>query len=158
MSERNDPPPTDRRDFLGMAAFWTTASTLVFAALGIARMPKPGVMPGQSSAVKIGMPGDFPVTSEPVRVAGQNLFVLHDAEGFCAVSAICSHLGCIVAATPEGFACPCHGSRFNGEGRVTQGPAPSPLQWFELSLAPDGQIVVDTKKTVPVGTKVPLVG
>jgi hypothetical protein len=34
-----------------------------------------------------------------------------------------------------------------------QGPAPSPLAWFELSLAPDGQIVVDTRKAVPVGTR-----
>jgi len=36
---------------------------------------------------------------------------------------------------------------------VVRGPAPSPLMWYELSLAPDGQIVVDTRKAVPVGTK-----
>jgi Rieske Fe-S protein len=36
---------------------------------------------------------------------------------------------------------------------VVRGPAPSPLAWYELSLAADGQIVVDTKKVVPVGTK-----
>jgi cytochrome b6-f complex iron-sulfur subunit len=143
----------NRRDFLNTAAWWTTAGTLAFAAIGIARMPKPGVFPGRLSAMKIGPPGDYPVASEPVRVSGQNLFVLHDHEGFSAISAVCSHLGCIVAATPEGFACPCHGSRFAHDGKVTQGPAPSPLNWYEMSLAPDGQIVIDTKKTVPVGTK-----
>lgn len=155
MSER-DEASDDRRDFLGDAAKWTTAATLGFAALGIARMPKPGVMPGKSSEIKIGPLGDYPVSSDPVRVAGQNLFILHDLEGFAAFSAVCSHLGCIVSATLEGFACPCHGSRFARDGKVTQGPAPSPLSWYEMTLAPDGQIVVDAKKTVPVGTKFPL--
>jgi cytochrome b6-f complex iron-sulfur subunit len=143
----------NRRDFLDRAAWWTAAGTLGFAAVGIARMPMPGVLPGKSSAVKIGPLGDYPVGNEPVRVPGQNLFVQHGQEGFSAMSAVCSHLGCIVAATPEGFACPCHGSRFGRDGKVTQGPAPSPLSWYEVSLASDGQVVVDTKKTVPAGTK-----
>ncbi|HKB38810.1 MAG TPA: ubiquinol-cytochrome c reductase iron-sulfur subunit [Gemmataceae bacterium] len=145
--------PQERRDFLARAAFWTTAGALGFAALGVARMPKPGVLPGQSAAVKIGPPGEYPVSAEPVRVPGQNLFVLHDADGFAAVAAVCTHLGCIVSVSPDGFECPCHGSRFARDGHVVRGPAPSPLVWFELSLAPDGQIVVDTKKPVPVGTK-----
>ncbi len=143
----------ERRDFLGQAAFWTTAGALTFAAIGIARMPKPGVLPGKSSAVKIGTPGDYPVSDAPVRVPGQNLFVVHDAEGFGAVSSVCTHLGCVVAATPEGFNCPCHGSKFARDGRVVQGPAPSPLTWYEIELAPDGQMVVDSRKIVPVGTK-----
>ncbi len=145
--------PQERRDFLAGAAFWTTAGALGFAALGVARMPKPGVLPGQSAAIKIGSPGEYPVSAEPVRVAGQNLFILHDAEGFAAVAAVCTHLGCIVSASPDGFECPCHGSRFARDGRVVRGPAPSPLVWFEMSLAPDGRIVVDTKKPVLVGTK-----
>ena len=148
--------PQERRDFLASAAFWTTAGALGFATLGVARMPKPGVLPGQSAAVKIGPPGEYPVSAEPARVPGQNLFVLHDAEGFAAVAAVCTHLGCIVSATPDGLECPCHGSRFARDGRVVRGPAPSPLVWFEISLGADGQIVVDTKKTVAVGTKVAL--
>jgi Rieske Fe-S protein len=147
----NDTPP--RRDFLARASFWTTAGALAFAALGIARMPKPGVLPGQSSQVKIGPPGEYPVSRDPVRVPGQNLFVIHDDEGFGVLGAVCTHLGCIVAAEPDGFACPCHGSRFGRDGKVVRGPAPSPLAWYDLSLAADGQIVVDTKKLVRVGTK-----
>jgi Rieske Fe-S protein len=153
MSEPHAGETPQRRDFLTLASFWTTAGALAFAALGIARMPKPGVFPGQSSQVKIGPPGEYPVSRDPVRVAGQNLFVLHDDEGFGVLGAICTHLGCIVAAEPDGFACPCHGSRFGPDGKVVRGPAPSPLAWYELSLAADGQIVVDTKKQVPVGTR-----
>jgi nitrite reductase/ring-hydroxylating ferredoxin subunit len=147
------PEPAERRDFLGLAAFWTTAGALGFAALGIARMPKPGVLPGGSARIKIGLPGEHPVSSEPLRVPGYNLVLLHDEEGYAAVGTICTHLGCVVAPSAEGFECPCHGSRFARDGKVVQGPAPSPLLWYELSLAPDGQLVVDTKKTVPVGTR-----
>ena len=152
MSEQSE-KQAHRRDFLAEAAFWTTAGTLAFAALGIARMPKPGVLPGKSSLLKIGPPGDYPVSSDPVRVPGQNLFIIHDEHGFSALAAICTHLGCIVAPEADAFACPCHGSRFARDGRVVRGPAPSPLRWFELALAPDGQLVVDTKKTVAVGTR-----
>lgn len=145
--------PEDRRDFLNSAAFWTTAGALGFATLGIARMPKPGVFPGQSSEIKVGLPGEYPESSEPQRVAGQNLYVLHDASGFAVVAALCTHLGCVVAPAGDGFDCPCHGSHFARDGRVLKGPAPSPLTWYELSLAPDGQMVVDLKKPVALGTK-----
>lgn len=155
MSESTDAVP-ERRDFLASAAFWTTAGTLGFAALGIARMPKPGVFPGQSSLIKIGPPGEYPVSSEPIRVPGQNLYVIHDDQGYGVLAGVCTHLGCVIAATPEGFDCPCHGSKFARDGKVVQGPAPSPLVWYEVSLAADGQMIVDTKKTVPVGTKFPL--
>lgn len=153
MSERNEQAADNaRRDFLSGAARWTTLGAVGMAAVGLSRMPQPGVLPGPSSTLKIGAPGDYPVSDEPVRVAGQNLFVLHRADGYAVVSAICSHLGCIVAATPDGFECPCHGSRFGKEGQVARGPAPSPLKWFEIGLSPDGYLVVDTHKTVPAGT------
>jgi cytochrome b6-f complex iron-sulfur subunit len=152
MSDRTE-AGEPRRDFLGKAAFWTTTGALGFAALGIARMPKPGVLPGGSARIKVGLPGEYPVSNEPLRVPGYNLVLLHDEEGFAAIGTICTHLGCVVSATGEGFECPCHGSRFGKDGKVVQGPAPSPLLWYELSLAPDGQLVVDTKRTVPVGTR-----
>jgi cytochrome b6-f complex iron-sulfur subunit len=48
------------------------------------------------------------------------------------------------------FLCPCHGSQYSGDGGNVSGPAPKPLAWYHLSIAPDdGQLVVDL--ALPVG-------
>lgn len=41
-----------------------------------------------------------------------------------ALSAVCPHLGCGIAATSGGFACPCHDSGFDSAGEVQRGPSP----------------------------------
>ncbi len=151
--KRDEAAQPARRDFLTTAAMTVTAGTMAFAGIGIFRMPKPGIMPGRSAAIKIGAAGEFPVSSQPVPIGGRNLFILHQADGFCAISAVCTHLGCVVAPSATGFDCPCHGSKFSEDGSLIQGPAGSPLAWFEMSQAPDGQLVVHTNRSVKVGTR-----
>lgn len=39
----------------------------------------------------------------------------------------CTHLGCTLNATGNGFSCPCHGSQYDAEGKVLKGPADRPM-------------------------------
>jgi len=64
---------------------------------------------------------------------------------FFALSAVCTHLGCITrwVEDEEIIACPCHGSKFNRDGGLLQGPAPRPLRRIAIRLE-DGELIVDT--------------
>lgn len=53
----------------------------------------------------------------------------------------------------DGFCVPgADGSRFDQDGNVTGGPAPKPLPWFQVTLAPNGEIEVDKDKQVEPGS------
>ena len=62
-----------------------------------------------------------------------------------ALKAVCTHLGCTPnwLSTEEKFKCPCHGSGFYASGINFEGPAPRPLERVRISLADDGQILID---------------
>ncbi|UUU33776.1 FAD-dependent oxidoreductase [Streptomyces sp. CA-210063] len=66
-----------------------------------------------------------------VRVGGHHCAVHRDDDGTLhSVSARCTHLGCLVAfnRTERAWECPCHGSRFDPDGRILHGPATKPLE------------------------------
>lgn len=62
----------------------------------------------------------------------ERLALMRDEGGFYALSLVCTHLGCTVTVTEEMISCPCHGSRFDRQGKVEQGPANEPLRRLEL--------------------------
>jgi cytochrome b6-f complex iron-sulfur subunit len=144
--------PKRRRDFLGLAALWSALGTLVVAAFGALRLPMPAVFPESNPKVKIGLPDEFSKGSATY-LSELSLWVFRNDLGeMYAMSAVCTHLGCIARRQENGqFLCPCHGSKFTANGKVIAGPAPSALNWLEMSVAPDGQIVVDKMRTVRSG-------
>jgi cytochrome b6-f complex iron-sulfur subunit len=149
---RLDPEPVSRRDFLGLASLWATAAALLFGLFGMARLPKAAVLPSPSKKFRVTLP-DSLAAGEPFIPPGRPVAVFRDAEGVYAISAVCTHLGCVVKPTAEGFECPCHGSRFARNGGVTKGPAPRALPWLQVT-SKGGTLYVDEGTTVPPGTKV----
>jgi cytochrome b6-f complex iron-sulfur subunit len=154
MSRKRFDEPLPRRDFLGLAAKGSVILSVGTALAGILRLPKPGVLPESASRFKVGFPDDFPPETHR-RIEKRNVWVFRDALGFYAISAVCSHLGCIVSenAKAEGFNCPCHGSEFDAKGGVISGPAPRGLDWLEVSLAADGTLMVDAARAIPPGSR-----
>lgn len=66
-----------------------------------------------------------------IRKDGSPVAVYRDSDGTCrGLSAVCTHLACIVHwnNAEKSWDCPCHGSRFDREGNVIQGPATKPLE------------------------------
>lgn len=67
---------------------------------------------------------------------------------FVAMSNICTHLGCIPTwlKAENKFKCPCHGSGYYPNGINFEGPAPRPLERYQVTLLPNGDIKVDKSK------------
>lgn len=60
---------------------------------------------------------------------------------FQAFSAVCTHEGCLIAEVADGtINCPCHGSRFNLDGTVANGPAQRPLPPQQIAI--EGRSIV----------------
>ncbi len=145
--------PIERRDFFGLAAVWAFFGTIIAAVLGALRLPVPAVFPETGNRFPIGKPDDFPAGSA-INMPRRRLWVFADAKGIAAVSTVCPHLSCVVARHEDGsFTCPCHGSKFDVTGRVTGGPSPRGLIWNEVSLGPDGRLIVDSSEEVSANTR-----
>lgn len=82
-----------------------------------------------------------------ITVDGRRLLIVRTAElTFVVLSAVCTHAGCTVhyAAGSRDVACPCHGSTFELDGRVTAGPAQSPLDVFAARYDATNDVVTVT--------------
>ena len=151
--------PKSRRELLVKLGIGGGLAALGAQTLASLRSLVPNVSIDAPTTLKVGNPTDFP---DGIKfLPDERLFVFREGNVFHAVSAVCTHLGCTVRAEalsqPEvrtvggkamrlthRFNCPCHGSRYNGDGSNVSGPAPKPLAWYHLSIsADDGQLVAD---------------
>jgi len=121
---------------LGIAGLGTGAFAYQFLSPNVLYEPSPIVDMGRPESYSVGS-----VTLNP----DARIFIVHSEEGFFALNAVCTHLGCLTAWKEEQkqIACPCHGSKFTREGVKTDGPAPKPLPWLRLWLSEDGNLLVD---------------
>ena len=152
MSELYGEKRMKRRTFLnwGTAGLVTLWSAIGVSLGAVVRFLTPSVFYEPPQIFKIGNPGDFSF-GPPTFLADEKIFVFRDREkGFAVASAVCTHLGCTVGyfQSDNRFHCPCHGSVFNADGTVQHGPAPRPLEWFEVTMARDGQLLVDKDHSV----------
>jgi cytochrome b6-f complex iron-sulfur subunit len=109
---------------------------------------------GEKRRIQLGDPRSFPVDTYTF-LEEHKLYVYRDHEGIKAVSAVCTHLGCILEKSMDGFECPCHGSCYNDRGEVLSGPAPRNLAWYSVGRAADGKIVINPGRSVSPEDKFP---
>ena len=141
-----------RREWLSLAGIGGSSAAVILMNATFFRSLHLSLLYEPSKRFRVGKPEHYPLDSV-VKLPDRPVFICRDREGLYAISAVCTHLGCIVKTSDEGFACPCHGSRYDPTGKVTGGPAPRNLPWWRMKLAPDGQVVVDATATVKRGEK-----
>jgi len=155
---------TSRRSFLSKLGIGATLLAIAGQAYLYLRSLKPNVLYEEPQRFKIGSPDQF--VDGGVFLEGKRLFVFRQSNTFYAISASCTHLGCTVKMQKLSqskrvkargrefdeqyeFHCPCHGSKYYGDGTNYAGPAPRSLDYFKLEISPDdGQLIVDTSQSV----------
>lgn len=134
----------DRRDFLNGIATAALLAAAAGAAVVTLEYLSPNVLFEPPTSFRIGVPENYAVNSVTY-FPEQQVYIVRAPAGFSAFSAICTHLGCITQWKPEAdmIACPCHGSKFQPDGKVIAGPAPRPLPHYSINLAADGELLVN---------------
>ena len=140
----------DRRKFLNKIALSSLTGVGILGALGAVRLTYPDISQKQG-LFRIGRPEDFPLHTFTF-IRQKNIFIYRDRTSIKSVSAICTHLGCVLQKTDSGFRCPCHGSNYDKQGGVLSGPAPRSLDWLKMEFSHDGQLVVLPHKKVSAQT------
>jgi cytochrome b6-f complex iron-sulfur subunit len=138
-----------RRDFftrLGWSGFGIFG---LLSLLGFVRSAFPRVLFQPPTKFKAGDPNDYVLGEVNEKFKQEyRVWIVREEAGLYALFAKCTHLGCTPRwlAAENKFKCPCHGSGFYKDGTNFEGPAPRPLDRFEISMGADGQIVVDKSK------------
>src|SRR5689334_4497699 len=101
-----------------------------------------------ATSFKIGYPADYGLGVDTKFQQKYRIWVDRTPDRIFVIYARCTHLGCTPDWKPaeNKFKCPCHGSGYDSEGVNFEGPAPRPMDRANVSIAPDGQILVDVSK------------
>jgi Rieske Fe-S protein len=143
-----DEKQRERRKLLGLVGTGALGVAMAGTVVTAVRYLEPKVYFEPDTRFAVGRPEDIPPGTVLV-LPRQGVYVVRAADGFYALSSVCTHLGCMTRHERDrgGFFCPCHGSRFSAAGDVLAGPAPAPLARV-LLVVDRGQLVVDTSRRV----------
>lgn len=146
-------PLLSRRQFCMAIGAAACAAAAAGAGAVFVEFLKPRVLFEPPTSFSAGPPDAIAVGSVVTNIE-HRAYVIRLADGFRAMSSVCTHLGCITRYQPDLniIACPCHGSKYNLSGDVIAGPAPRSLHWLQISMNDKGDLIVDTAVEVPEGT------
>jgi len=133
----------DRRRALQLLIGGSGVGAAALIGVPMARYLEPRILGETESSITLAKNGLRPGEAQLLVIGGRPIHLLNTGDGYRALSAVCTHLGCIVKWKPSRrqFFCPCHGGRFDAHGRVVGGPAPEPLLSLEVEEGPEEIIV-----------------
>ena len=126
-----------RRHFLKLARAGFLSLSGALALGGLLRFLDYEPNPAPQTEFDLGPASDFPLGSRTL-LSDVPALLIHADSGFSALSLTCTHLGCTLEQTADGFTCPCHASRFDEDGNVTHGPASKSLSSLRVEVTDEG--------------------
>jgi cytochrome b6-f complex iron-sulfur subunit len=136
-----------RRNFLINLGYGIFLAASGMLAAMFARFLSPNLFAPAPGPIEIGKPDEYAVGSL-THIENARVYLGRDAQGFYAIIALCTHLGCTPRMEGDGFACPCHGSRFASNGRVVAAPATRALDRAFVGRNANGKLFVDRSHLV----------
>ncbi len=143
MPWKNKMTNLSRRDFLKLTRDGILYLSGALTLGGLLRFLSFQTEPARQTEFNLGPVEKYPLNSRTV-LEEIPAILLHTESGFSALSLVCTHLGCTVESNTDGFTCPCHGSKFDVNGNIKQGPASKKLQSLRVEKTPDGHLYLFT--------------
>ena len=134
-------PQLTRRDILRLTVNTLLGASGALALGGLIRFLGYKADPPPPQEFDLGPAANFPPGSATVLLSIPAL-VRHKSNGYSAISMKCTHLGCTVGHKGDTFECPCHGSRFDRDGKRTRGPATRDLPALRLEENESGNLIL----------------
>jgi Rieske Fe-S protein len=134
-----------RRDFIKLASQGLLAVSGLVGLGMLGRFLGHQTDPPPQTEFDLGPATAYPVGTRTT-VPQVPALLIHSEAGFSALSLSCTHLGCTLEPAADGFACPCHGSRFDVDGKVLYGPATKGLASLRVEQNEQGHVILYTAK------------
>lgn len=139
-------PATSRRRFLDYLVGASAIATLGAIVYPIFKfMSPPQVIESTENSVVAAKLNEVPVNSGKIFKFGNKpgILVRTSAGELKALSAVCTHLECIVQYRPDTkqIWCACHNGQYNLSGKNIGGPPPRPLEEFKVNTRGDDVVV-----------------
>lgn len=140
-TETNPPAGISRRQFLIL----TAAAALVAGGRAQADNgnAEASVANQADRVINAGAIGNYAADGLYEKFRDQGFFVVRKGEKLFAISSSCTHRRCkLTAESNRSFYCPCHGSKFDSNGKVTEGPARRDLPTLPSFTNETGELFV----------------
>lgn len=132
-----------RRDFLKLFTNTMFGLASVLGLIGLLRFFSYRPVDSRQTEFNLGDLTHFPPGSCTFR--SDIPAVIYNVAGeYNAYSLVCTHLGCTLEQDGVNLSCPCHGSRFNRDGKVLQGPAQRALKKLRIEIQDDNTLMLFT--------------
>jgi cytochrome b6-f complex iron-sulfur subunit len=143
-----------RRDFIKRSAVGVIAGSAALSSFNLAAFANSPAAKGilkisnEDIVVKLSDNASLGTVGGSVKINDELMLIRRSDTSFIALKTVCTHKGCDVELEGDKFICPCHGSEYTLDGKVTLGPAEKDLKSYQTTFDPDKGTV-----TIQLGSK-----